>query len=264
MNANNKSSSKIITVFSSSSATGKTITAINLAQTLYQELYNVCVVDLDLQFNDVCRYLRKNPVQSIYDYGEEDAERVRITEYVMHHEDCFDILAAPQKLEEAYNVSSKTVTDALDDLRNYYDYIIVDTTTGFGDATLATISRTDELIFMGIVDFIPTIKNMNLALQTLGDIKFPADKIKIVLNRDKAKSEIASDDVEKLLGRDFFHTIPNDFPTCIASIKSGRPIVLNSPQTNIAHSLKALTYKLFATGSKSKGEGLMRILNKLW
>ena len=57
----------IISIFSTSSGNGKTVTAINLAAGLANEGYAVCLVDLDLQFGDISTYLKLNPQYTITD-----------------------------------------------------------------------------------------------------------------------------------------------------------------------------------------------------
>ena len=49
----------VITVFSTASAVGKTLIGINMAAELAKQGFRVCLVDLDLQFGDVCNYLQR-------------------------------------------------------------------------------------------------------------------------------------------------------------------------------------------------------------
>lgn len=255
---------KIITFFSTASGSGKTTIAINIAAALRKDLFNVCLLDLDVQFNDVCRYLHKNTAATIYSYIEDEAELKRVTAHITRSQNCFDILAAPQKLEESYNVIPENIEDVLEQLRYQYDYIIVDTTTGFGELTLAAIAQSDILLFTGIVDFIPTIKNMNIGLDTLKRIGVDSSKIRLVLNRESAKTDISIKDVEGLLGRKFFHTIPNDFETCMNSVKSGVPIVESGSSKPIVQSLQLLAKKLSNPEEQADRQGLSKIFGKLW
>lgn len=51
----------VITFFSTASAVGKTLVACNMASELAREGYRVCLADFDLQFGDVCHFLKLQP-----------------------------------------------------------------------------------------------------------------------------------------------------------------------------------------------------------
>ena len=51
----------VFTFFSTASAVGKTVLAVNYAADLAERGYKVCLADLDLQFGDVCNYLGIKP-----------------------------------------------------------------------------------------------------------------------------------------------------------------------------------------------------------
>ena len=61
----------VFTFFSTASAVGKTVLAVNYAADLAERGYKVCLADLDLQFGDVCNYLGIKPVQTFFDYYEQ-------------------------------------------------------------------------------------------------------------------------------------------------------------------------------------------------
>lgn len=65
-------SSNLITVFSTSSAVRAALAGVNMATVLAQAGNSVCIVDLDLQFGDVCHYLQLDPKQTIFDAQQND------------------------------------------------------------------------------------------------------------------------------------------------------------------------------------------------
>lgn len=57
----------MITFFSTASAVGKTLISVNMASELARQGYKVCLVDYDLQFGDVCNYLKLPVERSLKD-----------------------------------------------------------------------------------------------------------------------------------------------------------------------------------------------------
>lgn len=246
---------KIIALFSSASASGKTTVAINLAAQIKREGYRTCVLDLDLQFGDVCNYLKVSPPSSIYDYQQAlDTSRgaALAASYLVGGPQIPDLLAAPVDIAEAYNVEPATVVSLLGELKSAYDYIFVDLVSGFTDVNLRVLEAANLIYFIGLVDFIPTIKNMKIAYDTLTGTGCEAGKIKMILNRSKAKTDIELRDVEALLGQSFYHTIPNDFAKSAEAIQKGIPVMLSAPDTELAESLRALSEKVTGHVSTQK------------
>lgn len=246
---------KIIALFSSASASGKTTIAINLAAQIKREGYRSCVVDLDLQFGDVCNYLKISPPTSIYEYQQAlDASRgsAAAVSYLASGPQIPDVLAAPFDIAEAYNVEPATVVALLGELKTSYDYIFVDLVSGFTDINLRVLEAANTIYFIGLVDFIPTIKNMKIAYDTLLGVGCEAGKIRMILNRSKAKTDIELRDVEALLGQSFYHTIPNDFARSAEAIQKGIPVTLSAPDTELAESLRSLSERITGHASTQK------------
>lgn len=239
----------VITIFSTASAVGKTLLSINMAAELAANGYKVCVVDLDLQFGDVCNYLQMSPLKTIYDAqqaAEKDITAMHSSEYVIRYERsgaAFSVLAAPLKLEEAYNILTPAVSALLCKLRGEYDYIVLDTTAAFSDLNLAVMDLSTIITFVGIVDFIPTIKNMKVGYDTMRSIGYDKSKIRFILNRNNSKTHIELQDVEQLLEERFYHVLPNDFATAFNSIHQGIPLVINPEKDPLAKSMQELVAK---------------------
>ena len=238
----------IIMVFSTASSVGKTLLSINMAAELAKSGHKVCVVDFDLQFGDVCNYLQLKPQKTVYDAQlaiQHDLNEYVITDYTTpyQYEDVsFSVLAAPLKLDEAYNVSAQAAAAVVSRLRSEYDYLVLDTTAAYSELNLALMDLSTIITFVGIVDFIPTIKNMKVGYDTMRGIGYDQNKIRFVLNRSKSKTNIELEDVEQLLEEPFYHVLPNDFTAAGQSIHKGVPLVLDG-QNALAGGLKELVAK---------------------
>ncbi len=262
----------IITVFSTAYAVGKTLIAVNMAAELARAGHTVCLVDLDLQFGDVCYYLKMKPEKTIADAEKSMREHPDDTvaaDYLTRYETGhlgFDVMASPKLLEEAYNMDTTHIHDLVQQLQLEYDYLIIDTTSTFSALNLSVMDMSTVVDFVGIVDFIPTIKNMKRGSDTLRDLGYDEHKIRYILNRSNAKTRINVKDVEAILGRQFHYVIPNDFGTATKSIKNGVPLVIESKDTPLAREIahmvdKYETDKTAGNASHKEGGWLSRLFS---
>ena len=238
-------SGAVITFFSTASAVGKTLLSCNMASELARQGARVALVDFDLQFGDICNYLHLEPQQTVADAERSvelmgDAFDVRefLTTYRYGGVE-FAVLAAPKQLSEAYNLRTPILRQLIERLRVLYDYVILDTTSMFSELNVAMLDLSTIVTFLGVVDFIPTIKNMKIGSETLKTLGYQ-EKIRLVLNRSNAKTHISLDDVESILGQPFYHILPNDFQAASQSIRDGVPLVLKSRHTDLSEALRDL------------------------
>lgn len=236
----------VITFFSTASAVGKTLVACNMASELAREGYRVCLVDFDLQFGDVCHYLKLSPLRTLADVQrtmQVEGDSIHLQDFLTPYERenvRFSVLASPLKLEEAYNIHHDYAVRAVRKLQQSFDYILIDMTSMFSTLNLAMLDLSTIVTFLGIVDFIPTIKNMKIGMDTLKTLNYDKNKIRLVLNRSDSKTRIGLADVQKLLGESFYHVLPNDFQAASTSIRDGVPLVLASKQTALGNALREL------------------------
>ena len=244
----------VMTFFSTASAVGKTLISCNMASELARQGRRVCLIDFDLQFGDVCNYLQLLPENTMTDVQKAltvQGNACHVEEFLTlyeYNDTVFYVLAAPKKLEEAYNIKKDYAVQAVKQLQAKFDYVIVDTTSMFSVLNLALLDLSTIVTFLGIVDFIPTIKNMKIGSDTLNDLNYDKNKIRLVLNRSNAKTRISIDDVEKLLGEKFYHILPNDFRAASQSIKEGIPLVLKNDTTALSEALCDLVARYTNSG----------------
>ena len=235
----------VITFFSTASSVGKTLISVNMASELARQGYRVCLVDYDLQFGDVANYLHIQVERSVKDVLETMNSRPDVplqdclTQY-RYGMISFDVVPAPEFLDEAYNISADDCRRLIEKLRLLYDYVIIDTTSMFSVLNLAMLDLSTIVTFLGVVDFIPTIKNMKIGNDTLRTLNYDTNKIRLVLNRSDAKTRISMEDVERLLGGEFYHILPNDFKAASESIVTGIPLVLGGSDSVLATEIRKL------------------------
>ncbi len=260
--AEKKISGVVITFFSTASAVGKTLISINMASELARQGCRVCLVDYDLQFGDVANYLKLPVEHSVYDALAEmkknpEADIRQQVEQYRYGTICFDVLPAPEFLDQSYNLSTEACTELIEKLRLLYDYVIIDTTSMFSKLNLAMLDISTIVTFLGVVDFIPTIKNMKIGNDTLQNLNYDTHKIRLVLNRSDAKTRISMEAVQKLLGEGFYHILPNDFRAASESISTGVPLVLSGSDSVLAEEIRRLisryTNRAYVPGPEQLG-----------
>ena len=238
-------SSVIISVFSTTPGIGKTIIAINLAAGLAHEGYKVCLADLDLQFGDVLNYLKLSSINTVA--GAQRAlldhpEKFHVRDFLIEYKNggvSFSILPAPLYVYDAYQTDVQLVTEIINRL-NYFDYVVLDLNSMFSALNLAMLDISTVINYVGVIDFLPALKNYKIGYDTLIRFEYEESKIRLVENRSDSQKLIDSHDVERLLGEPFYHRLPNDYPSVNKSINTGQPLMFAAPDSKLTKSFDEL------------------------
>lgn len=219
---------------------GKTMVACNLALTLLSRRKRVVLVDLDLQFGDVALSLGLRPERTIYDLatsgGSLDANKVDA--FLISHHSGLRVLAAPIRPDQTGAVTTEFMTDVLTVLRSEFEYIVIDTPPSFSPEVIAAVDSSSFVVMVGMLDAL-SLKNAKLGLETLDLMGYPAERVRVVLNRANTSVGITSRDVANILERSPEVLIPSsrDITT---SVNEGNPIVLSQKRSDAARSFSAL------------------------
>jgi pilus assembly protein CpaE len=231
---------RIVTVFSPKGGAGKSAVACNVATALAAAGRRTLLVDLDLQFGDVAIMLGLQPQRTLHDLlaspGPLDAEK--IAGYASTYAPLLDVLPAPLKPEDAESISDARVGDLLDAAAAGYDAIVVDTSPGFHGAVLAALDRTDDLLLLCTPD-VPTMKNVRLTLQTLDLLAFPAERVRLVLNRANARVGFRAAQIGSVLERAVDFELPEDEAVAIA-VNRGVPVLRHRSASPFSEAVTAL------------------------
>ena len=148
----------VLTFFSTASSVGKTLISVNMASELASQGYRVCLADYDLQFGDVCNYLKlpfERSVKDIIDVMKRNPDaslKDQLTKY-RYGTVSFDVVPSPELMEDAYNVAVEDCKKLIERLRLMYDYVIVDTTSMFSVLNLAMLDLSTIVTFLGCCGF---------------------------------------------------------------------------------------------------------------
>jgi pilus assembly protein CpaE len=223
---------RVVTVFSPKGGSGKSVVSTNLA--VAAAMFGgsrTLLVDLDLQFGDAAIMLGLSPESTVRELigspTDLDAEKLEV--YAERHHSGVFVLPAPMNPEDAELVGEDAIRSILGLARRAYDVVVVDTAPFFYGPMLATLDNTDELLVICNPD-VPTLKNVRLTLKTLELLSFPAERIRIVLNRASGASGMERADVESALERRVDFVLPLDASVPVA-VNGATPAVLASSES---------------------------------
>ena len=255
---------KIISVFSTKGGVGKTTIATNLSVLLAQQgAGRIALVDLDLQFGDVPVLLDVVPSKTLAELsqeGEIDAELVY--SYLTHHISGVNVMAAPNRPEEAELIRPEHVGKVLDLLREQADYIIIDMPQGFHENVLASLDKSDHILFLVTLD-VPTVKNARLGMEVMNSLSYESSRIAVILNQYSQRLGIPIKVVEENLKSEVAVRVPYEPDVVLPSVNEGRPFVMAQPDATVTKSLREIAALVgIESTDEPKGRGLLRFLKR--
>lgn len=242
-----KTSSKIISVYSNKGGIGKTTIATNLAVELAKSTRDkVLLVDLNLQLGDISTFLNLNPtvdvsyfIKNLLDKKEETilnaCERYKDTSLF--------ILSDPTYIEQAESITLQQIDKLLTVLKKVFSYIIVDMSSNIDPNSLKILDKSDWILFTTIVN-IPAIRNAQRCLNLFKSRRYSEDKVKIIVNRYMENDDITIEDIETALQEKVYWKIPNNYFSIMEAINRGIPVCEVNSNSNIANSFKSLVAKI--------------------
>lgn len=244
---------EVICVLGPKGGTGKTLTSSNLAVALAKQGKRVALVDLDLQFGDLGLVMGLAPERTIFDLvtsgGSLDGPKLNA--FMAKHESGVEVLLAPTRPDQASAITPDFLRDLYQVMRTRFDSIVVDTPPGFTAEVIATIDVASVICLIGTLDA-PSLKNAKLGAETLELMGYPADRVRVVLNRADTKVGVSHADVVHVLGRAPDVLVPSSRDV-VRSVNAGQPIVASSPRSEAARAFEALATILL------RGSGAPRI-----
>ncbi len=259
-----KSKCKIISVFSNKGGIGKTSIATNLALELAKITgENVALIDLNFQTGDITTFLDLKPSFNI-SYMLENIDKINDTFLLStlerYKRTGLYVLADPPYFKLADNIKPQQITKLFETLKNTFSYIIVDAESGFDGKNIAALDNSDMILLVTVAN-LPALRNTQRCLELFDKLGYDREKSKIVINRFMENDEIKEDDVEKVLSKDIFWKVPNNYFAIMSAINKGIPVTEINSSTNVAQSYRELAKfisdNVYMIGMKERFENLI-------
>ena len=150
---------------------------------------------------------------------DERAAQLLMTPY----RDRVDVLLAPGRPAEAEFVKAELVVDIINTLRESYAFVVLDSAPSFTEVSLQCFEIADSYVLVTTLD-LPSLKNIQLAMDTMDALGYPRSKWHLVLNRANAEVGLTREEVEEVLGIAVMAAVPSsrDVPE---TLNTGAPLL---------------------------------------
>lgn len=236
---------KIITVFSLRGGVGVSSVATNLASGLSQIWSRqVALVDMALTMGNSALMMNmalRNTWADLAKMNLADIDSEMVLNVLLKHKSGVNIMAAPRYSVDAELVTTDIIEKVLAILKKKFSYIILDLPHDFSETSLIGIDQTDELIIV-LAPELASVRATVGALETLNQLQFPSENIRILMNWVFEKRGLARKDIEKVLKHPIQLVVPYASETFISGINLGNPPVLSNPSSPIGSLFEDISY----------------------
>lgn len=252
--------SKIISVANQKGGVGKTTTAINLSSSLAAAEKKTLIIDIDPQANSSSGLSVSNHSPSVYEViiGTQPAKEVILNTYMPF----LDLLPSNINLVgaeiEMVDMQQREflLKNALEGLKENYEYILIDCPPSLGLLTLNALSASDTVLIPVQCEYF-ALEGLGQLLNTINIVKQHFNKnltIEGVLltmfdTRLRLSHQVA-EEVKKYFGEKVFETVIHRNVRISESPSYGKPIILYDAVSSGSKNYMALAAELIERNNK--------------
>jgi pilus assembly protein CpaE len=238
--------STTVSVHSLRGGVGCSSMAVNLA-IAYRQLWerHTLLVDAVLTAGQVAMMLDSTPRVTWEHYvgishdaiSDEDLEQL-----VSPHKSGLCYVASPKSPLAADAFSDEFWRTVFGEFKRRNEFIVVDLPHDFSDMTIQLLNMSNWVLLV-LAPEIGSLRAASSALEIYDKLGYPADKIKLVLNRTTSTG-IQQAKLEKVLERPFDFVLPHDAGEVRRALDFGVPFVTENPDLAISQQIENMAYQL--------------------
>jgi pilus assembly protein CpaE len=253
---------QVLSFVSCKGGSGTTFLAVNLGYALATlRDKRVLFVDLNQQFADAAHLVcDKNPPATIADVcAQIDRLDASFFEACLTHAyPNFDVLAGAGDPVKAGDVKLPHLERIVALIRHQYDFVIFDVGQSVNPVSIFALDHSD-LIFPVVQSSVPHLRAGQRLLHLFQSLGYPADRVRVLINRHDKRGHIALKAVEDVLGVKASKLLPNDSSAVIDSVNQGMPVLKQHKNSAISKSLAELADSLAPAPKAASGAVLTRL-----
>ncbi|MEW6516428.1 MAG: ATPase, T2SS/T4P/T4SS family [candidate division FCPU426 bacterium] len=256
MAATDQSAGLMLVLHGGKAGEGKSLLAQNLAASLRQTGRAVALVDLDVQARseqklradlgagntlaEIAAQLNRFDAATLRGYFPQTASGV-------------EVIALADNAAGALGVSSQQILRSLSLFRQAYDVIVVDGLAGWDRLALSVLDAADRILLVCSPDLVG-LRQARADTLRYQELKFPAAKISLVLNRADVPHALRLEDLEKTLpGFKVLASLPYA-DQATEAVNQHRELIQLYPHAAFAKQVKAMSQALLAVDTRYRSD----------
>ena len=236
-----RKSGKVLAFFGGKGGVGTTSIAVNVAAAIKALPSNpsVVLVDVNQHGGDLPLYLDLQPNHSFRDIATDLSrlDQAFLIRVLTKTELGIQVLPSGYDDLSTGRLSPDCVEATLRLLQANFDFVILDC----GHVLDLTTKKALELATLILVTstlMVPVVHRTKRILELLRGSGFPANKIRLVMNRFLAAEQDVLKETEEILKQKAFWLFPNDYPSASQAVNSGKPLIDVAPRSAVAKSYR--------------------------
>ncbi len=261
---------RCICVTGSSGGAGGTSIACNLALEISQITDTECALfDMDVQFGDSAVNFDIEPKFSLFDVAQSGSEldRTVLTASLTKLPCKVSLLARPQMIEQCEAITPELIHRVIELLTSSHENVVVDAPRHLDPCTYVAFKHAD-LILIVCQLLVPSVRNAHRLYETLIRSGIPQERVEVVANRcDSSSRRIQVADLEQMLNKPVYATVPNDYQGVARSLDLGRPIAALDRSNAVRNAIRKIARRITTDpvdSQKKAGSAKRGLLSRLF
>lgn len=214
----------VLAIYSPKGGIGTSSLAASLALVWQKFINDIVLVDGDLEFGDLMVHLNltaRHTIDHLVD--DELVDNDVLAQILVAHPSGLKLLPAPQKPELAELVTPEMLKQIIEHLKLMAKLVVIDTGSHLSNQTLTMLEAVDYIVLITTAE-LTSIKSAKLFIELLQKLKYPSEKIIVVLNQADMEGTIPQEQIKKVLRLKQLYAIPYE-PKIGQAINRGQSIL---------------------------------------
>jgi pilus assembly protein CpaE len=213
----------MIAVYGPKGGVGTSAIASNLAVALQKEQGNTVLMDAALQFGDIMVHLNSQATHTISNLiHKSELEVDLIPQILVPHNSGLKLLLGPPKPSLAEGITPAMLMEIINDLKQKFKIVVVDTDSQLTDKNLAVLNSADDILIVTTPE-LPAVNDTILFLEMIDHLQIDRDRLKVVINRADVLGAIPPSKIKEILSLKQAYYIPHD-PRMEVALRNGLPV----------------------------------------